>query len=163
MKQYAMTADRAREIFDYDPLTGVVRWKKGPHAGREAGHFHAARGYRTLWADGEAFLAHRLIWLIVFGEWPALSIDHINGVKTDNRLRNLRLAGYRLNAENKHCAQANNKLGLFGVYLCKSTNRFRARIRVNGKEISLGRHDTPDLAHAAYVAAKRKYHEGCSI
>lgn len=95
------------------------------------------------------------------GGWPTNEIDHKNGVKDDNRFGNLRQATHLLNQQNQRKAQRKNKAGLLGV--CAKRNGFMASIKVNGKNKWLGSFSTPELAHAAYVAAKRKFHEGCTI
>jgi len=89
-------------------------------------------------------------------------LDHINGVRSDNRLENLRDASDTLNAENKHVAQKNSKTGLLGVTVHDATH-FRARIQVKGCYADLGLFKTPEAAHAAYIKAKRLLHEGCTI
>src|SRR6185312_6411116 len=91
---------KAREAFEYNPKTGELIWKlrrnkagrvNGREFGLVAGHIFG-NGYRYVGIDGGTYLAHRLIWFIVTGKWPKSLIDHINGVKSDNRWRNLRPA-----------------------------------------------------------------------
>lgn len=88
-------------------------------------------------------------------------IDHINGDPSDNRVENLRLADKRLNAENQRRARADNAIGVLGVMA--HGNKFRAQIRTGGRTIYLGLFLTSDEAYAAYVEAKRRLHEGCSL
>jgi len=94
------------------------------------------------------------------GEWPS-EIDHINGDKSDNSYRNLREVSRGENMQNKRKAHRNNKTGFLGV--AREAGKYRARIRVCGKNRSLGMYDTPQQAHQAYLAAKRELHEGCTI
>lgn len=120
-----------------------------------------ANGYVYIKIDGKSYMAHRLAWLDVNGEWPEVFVDHINGDRSDNRLINLRAATRELNAQNQRVAQKHNKLGILGV--SPYGEKYYACIRVNGKTKYLGLHETPEVAHQAYLEAKRKYHEGCMI
>ena len=89
------------------------------------------------------------------GEWPANDVDHIDGSrKNGNRFANLRLATRQENLRNSRLSRR-NQIGLKGVNKCTTTGRYRAEIYVNGKNLHLGRFDTPELAHAAYVDAAR--------
>lgn len=159
-----MTFERARAVFAYDPETGVITWAKaGKKAGTIAGHANKTIGYRTLWADGRAYLAHRVAWLLTHGEWPAGEIDHRNGNRSDNRLSNLRCVTKQVNCQNLRRAPSHNTSGYLGVTFCKCTGRWRAQIVINKKHIAIGRYDSPEMAYAAYVAAKRHMHEGCTL
>lgn len=82
----------------------------------------------------------------MYGLVPKLFIDHINGVKTDNRIVNLREACYSINSQNTHRPNRNNKCGALGVNHEKHTGKFRAQIQFDGKKISLGRFDTKQEA-----------------
>jgi hypothetical protein len=88
-----MTAELARETWSYDPEDGHLRWRKkiGPfvEVGAVAGTV-TRRGYVEVKAYGRNHMAHRIIWLLVYGRWPPEHIDHINRNPTDNRLVNLR-------------------------------------------------------------------------
>ena len=94
---------------------------------------------------------------------PSGDLDHINGIRDDNRLENLRDNGRNSNAQNERKARSNNKsTGLLGAYKrCKTA--FRAIIHVNGSPLHLGTYKTAQEAHDVYVLAKRKYHAGCTI
>jgi hypothetical protein len=107
-------------------------------------------------------MAHRLAWCIAYGEWPSLEIDHINGDAGDNRLCNLRNVDRATNAQNKRRAQCTNKSGIQGVET-HAVGRLSASVWVGGKRVYLGRFDTAEEAHAAYVAAKRRLHQGCTL
>ena len=152
--------EKIREILAYDQETGVFTWKvaRGP---RLPGYPIGARlrnSYLAIGMFGKTFYAHRVAWAYVHGHWPIAEIDHINGNRTDNRIKNLRQATRSLNNQNKYRAMSNSTHGVLGVHLHKGTNRWRARIAVDGKDYHLGLFDTPEKAHAAYVAAKRRLH-----
>lgn len=116
-----------------------------------------------MWVHGRRIYAHRLAWLHITGKWPEIEIDHINGDGCDNRAENLRAATRRLNMENRRTAQRNNVIGQLGVSQCPSTGRYFARIETRGRSIHLGTYDTAEMAHGAYLGAKRLLHNGCTI
>jgi hypothetical protein len=160
-----LTAERVRELFHYDPATGRLARKVScgqAIAGEDAGT--VGSGHRSVTVDRQRNLAHRLIWLYVHGAWPEGEIDHINGDPLDNRLENLRDVSHRTNSENIRKPRTTNKVGALGVTtVFGNSGRYRARLRVGKERINLGNFDTPEEAHAAYVAAKRKHHAGCTL
>jgi HNH endonuclease len=112
--------------------------------------------------NGE-YKAHRLAWLITRGSWPIDQLDHINGIRDDNRLANLREASNLLNQQNQRLPRSNNKSGYLGVSWCSSRESFEARIRSQGKRLFLGYFSVADEAHAAYLQAKRLLHAGNTL
>ncbi len=120
-------------------------------------------GYSRVWLAGKLRKAHRLAWLYMTGEWPSGDIDHINGDGLDNRWCNLRAVDHKTNVENQRKARKDNKRGMLGVTWHKSSEQWRARITVNGKQKHLGVFDSAELAHETYLAAKRQVHAGCTI
>lgn len=161
-----LTAERAREIFNYDPLTGILTWKKRPRGKRDtslvAGYVNTA-GYLVSGVNKRRYYNHRLVWLMVHGSWPANQIDHINGNKADNTISNLRDATSAVNQQNQRHAQMNNACGLLGVCWVERLHKFKACIRKAGKSIHLGMFQTPEAAHAAYLTAKRQLHAGNTL
>jgi HNH endonuclease len=160
-----LTAERARELFDYDPLTGVLTWKRsgtGRRANLVAGCVNSL-GYLVTRADGELHYNHRLVWLFVHGAWPSQQVDHINGVKYDNRLCNLRSASPKTNSENKSRARRGSVSGILGATWNARRRCYTAQITSGGVNFNLGGFSTPEEANAAYVAAKRLLHAGCTI
>lgn len=159
-----ITQKRLRELLSYDPDTGVFQWlfsRGTARAGAVAGSADSY-GYLQTKIDRRCYLNHRLAWLYVHGEWPTRQIDHINGKRTDNRLANLRIVSASVNQQNHRVARVDNKCGLLGV--SSSGKRWQARIsHPGGKDAYLGLFDTPELAHAAYLEAKRRLHPGCTI
>jgi hypothetical protein len=149
-----LTAERLRELLDYNPETGIFRWNVAARAGTVVGCLN--RGYRVIRVDRMLYRAHRLAWLHVYGCWPTDEIDHINGIKDDNRLANLREVTCAENQQNRRSARTDNKTGLLGV--SSSQGGFQAQIKVNCKLFFLGRFATAELAHAAYLEAKRRLH-----
>jgi len=142
-----------REVFDYDPETGI--FARHGEVG-DASSAHNA-GYRTLSLASQNLLAHRMAFLWMTGEVPEF-VDHRDGDRANNRWCNLREATVQVNTQNIRTARRHNKSGVLGVY--SHGSRWRARITVNGTLTHLGTFDTPEEAHAAYVAAKRVMHKG---
>ncbi|MNL03286.1 hypothetical protein D3C87_1238180 [compost metagenome] len=166
-KESLLTAEMLRQELNYCPDTGAFKWTRrgrGRRASLEAGHVDQL-GYVVIRLNGRSYLAHRLAWLHVHGEWPAEMVDHINGQRADNRIANLRPATCAINAQNLKGPTAHNKTGLMGVgYKAGAlTNRYTACISINGRSKRLGCFPTADAAHAVYLEAKRRLHEGCTI
>jgi len=154
-----ITAQRLREILSYDESKGRFHWVAKPNkslpAGVMAGGF-TGEGYRAIRIDGLLYKEHRLAWLYVHGKWPAGVIDHINGVKSDNRIVNLRDVSIAGNLQNQTKPHSKNTSGYLGVQVWRG--RFRASIALDGKKFALGSFDTAAEAHQAYVEKKRELH-----
>jgi hypothetical protein len=157
-----LTAERLRQLVDYDPETGIFTWKikrKKVVVGERAGRMMNS-GYQAIGIEYGLYLAHRLAWLYVYGEWPKHNLDHINGNRLDNRIANLRDVPQVVNAQNRR--RALGRSGLIGAFTAKA-GRWRSQIRINGSQVPLGFFDTAEEAHQAYLTAKRRLHEGCTI
>lgn len=129
---------------------GTVR--KGP--GGNTGY-----GYRETRIDGVLTLVHRLIWQHVHGPIPdGQEIDHINGVRDDNRICNLRLVNRGQNNQNQRYARTNNKSGVKGVSWCATSGKWMARIKHEGVQYHLGRFTTIEDARIAYAGAAAIIH-----
>ena len=150
MKQ--LLAELKRKL-DYDPLTGLFVWRvsEGAKAGRVAG-FVTEHGYVRVRLLGRLHMAHRLAWLYTHGEFPADQIDHINRVRDDNRIVNLRNATRKQNNENAG-RQANNISGAKGVSWHAGACKWVAQITHNNECKYLGLHDTVAEASAVYQKA----------
>jgi hypothetical protein len=102
-----LTSEQFRDLLVYQPDTGDLIWRERfrptawntQHAGKIVGYKNAD-GYLKMVAYGLTYLCHRVMWSMVNGEWPTMGIDHINGVRDDNRLCNLRLATVAQNSQN---------------------------------------------------------------
>lgn len=164
-KEDKITAEFVRELFHYDPETGVFTRRVTRQGMRgKAGNVAGTRkpnGYLSISICGANFMAHRLAWLYAHGDWPKGHIDHINQDKADNRIANLREASHTLNMHNRS-VNRNNKTGLRGVGVYKDSGRnrkrFRAYIGKEGKTLHLGSYATAEEAHAAYCKAAAELH-----
>lgn len=149
-----LTCEYLREILRYEPGTGIFYWRAKTaqriRVGDVAGSYQ--RGYRILSIDNHDYPAHRVAWMYVHGYWPPVYIDHINGVPSDNRIVNLRLATATENMRNRK-THANNVSGLRGVALDKRNGKWRARISIYNKRFFLGSFVTSEEASAAYADA----------
>lgn len=168
MAKSDLTANRLRELLKYDSETGSFTWivcRGKANSSKNAGWIrketgpHAAR--RVIEVDQQNHFAHRLAWLYVHGDWPIGVIDHINGNTLDNRIQNLRDVSQRINQQNRR--KTSSRSGLLGAHWRERDKKWSSAIVVGGKAIHLGIFETAETAHAAYVAAKRKLHEGCTI
>lgn len=155
-----LSPHRLRQVLSYDEAAGVFRWLLPPSnrvsVGGIAGVITGA-GYRYIRIDGYSYLAHRLAWLYVHGEWPKNLIDHINLVRDDNHIANLRQATTAQNGHNSRL-RSTNRSGLKGVSWASSKGRWHARIVANYVTYSLGYFDTKERAHEAYQAAALRLH-----
>ena len=157
-----LTQCELKELLNYDRETGIFTWKvngsKGVKAGRVAGF--NVRGYRQVSIRNKNYYLHRLAWLYVFGISPTRDIDHINRVKNDNRILNLREVDESTNSENQTKPHSTNKSGAIGVTIRKTDGKYRAIIRVKGKNMHLGYFVNVEDAETAYLKAKKLYHRG---
>lgn len=152
-----LTQQRVRELFDYRE-DGQLIWRKyrahNARAGDVAGYLKN-HGYLYVGVDDKRFLAHRVVFVWHHGYLPP-DVDHINGVRLDNRIENLRAASRGENLQNSKKSTRNTS-GFKGVSWCKRKLKWRANICENYKQISLGYFDTPEAAHEAYKAAALKH------
>ncbi|EAB3777491.1 endonuclease [Salmonella enterica] len=156
-KQLLMSVGDIRDLIDYNPENGVLTAKVN-FSGRQAGSVIGSQtwqGYYAFSLFGKKCFAHRLAWLLHYGEWPSQPIDHINGIKTDNSIRNLRLCSLSQNQFNKP-TQKNNTTGVKGVYWNKRDKRYVASVQFNGKKYSAGHHKDIDSAKEAVMKLREK-------
>lgn len=156
-----------KERLNYDPQTGLFTWKpvkvetvqhtrwNSKWAGKVAGTT-CAQGYTIIAIDNVQYRAHRLAWAYVYGEAADSYIDHTDGNRTNNRIKNLRAATHAENLWNR-AASKNSKTGVKGVMPDKK-GTFRAEICANGKRKYIGRFKTIDEAASAYAAECIKRH-----
>jgi hypothetical protein len=145
-----LTQRRLKEVLDYNPETGLFTRlitaggvKKGAIAGTQT-----KNGYITISVDNHTYLAHRLVYLYMEGYFPEHGIDHLKGIKTDNRWKEIREATKVCNGQNCQVSARNNS-GFNGVGYVVSVNRWKARITIHGKQIHIGVFDSPEEAALA--------------
>lgn len=155
-----VTHEELKSLVSYDPLTGLFHWlvdRSNVKAGK--GFKAQNHGYVLIYINKKAYPAHRLAWFYVHGSWPPSDkeIDHINRVRDDNRLANLRLATRAENCQNT-TRPVTNKSGVKGVYMCPHTGRWMAYINVDKRMLYLGRYTDLHTAEAVRKKAEDKYH-----
>lgn len=160
-----ITQERLKELVSYNQETGDFVWISDngtkAKAGQEAGRINFY-GYSVICIDGRTYPAHRLAWLYINGDFPRNNIDHLNGVRSDNRIVNLRDVTQQINCQN-HRKQNGNKKELIGACFDKATGKFKAQIMHKGVNFHIGRFDTQEQAHMAYVETKRSIHAGSTL
>jgi hypothetical protein len=160
----SITFDRAQELLEYDPISGLLKWRvtgKGRRKDRMAGSVDR-HGYQQTRVDGEIYFNHRLAWLLSYGSFPAGVIDHIDGNPANNAIANIRDVTQAVNMENQRQAPVSNKsTGFLGVSVHKYG--YMAKIQVKRKQIYLGLFETAEIAHEAYKTAKRELHKGGTL
>jgi len=143
----------------YEPGTGLLAWvkptRKSIRPGAVAGT-PTHNGYVQVGFNGSVYYAHRLAWLLTHGVWPADEVDHINGIKDDNRLTNLRVVSSTENSRN--IAKRNtNTSGVIGVTWDKARAKWKVMIGVNRKNVNIGRYTSLKEATGARHDAEVKY------
>jgi hypothetical protein len=155
------TIEEAASILRYEQDTGIFYWKinagRKKVAGLPAGYKNK-KGYLVISINNKEYRAHRLAWLLGKGQDPLeMQVDHINGIKSDNRLSNLRLATNSQNACNRGTSSRNTS-GFKGVSYSRKRKAWKVDVRVNGTGRHIGCFATPELAHMAYCKAAAELH-----
>lgn len=145
-----LTQARLKELLHYNPETGLFTRVKALQKGKigSIAGYDRLNSYVKIGLDRKYYMAHRLAWFYMTGKWPNSLIDHINGIKNDNRWANLREATSQQNNWNKKVSRL-NRTGLKGVYLIR--NKYRVYI-------CLGSFSNKEEAKAAYNKAAEKLH-----
>lgn len=176
MKETARLLEIVKEAFDYDPGTGLLKWKERPlshfanrHAQRLFNNRFAGRAAGTT-NDHDYVLinmgvvgkrvrlrAHRIAFALTNGRWPVGLIDHKFGAKSGNWIANLREASRFGNAQNAALPKSNTS-GFMGVRRSQSCRSWIAQICAHGRHIHIGSFRTPEEAYEAYLAAKAQLH-----
>ncbi len=154
-----LTIERLKELVHYSPRTGIFtsrtkryRWP----AGRVLGFLHHS-GYRYVLVDDGRYYAHRLAWLYVHGAWPEHDLDHKDGNRDNNRIRNLRAANDSLNAQNRKLHR-HNRSGFTGVSWHAKLQKWAGRITFDGEQVHLGVFTKKRDCAVAYRDAKAFFH-----
>jgi hypothetical protein len=159
MQTKKLTQERLKELLYYDPENGMfirAATVSGTRSGSVVSDKVNSSGYRNISVDGKPYQSARLAWLYMKGYFPENQIDHINRIKNDDRWSNLRHVTRQCNLRNKP-RYKNNKSGITGVYRDTETNKWAARIRINGVSKYLGRFKNIKDAVEARWEGEKKY------
>lgn len=154
-----------RRKFKVDPETGFIYkiLANGSISKRPSGWVCKESGYRLLMVAYQQVRACRLVWLLTHGVQPVGVIDHINGVRSDDRPCNLRDVDLSVNAQNRQGPNRNRLIDLpMGVYP-RGAGRFQVKLMVRGRHISGGTFACKDEAAAKYLTLRRKYGDGNTL
>jgi hypothetical protein len=152
-------ADRLREILDYDKGTGLFTWRVKTSNRAVVGKVAGAvtkHGYIQIQIDGKIYLAHRLAWLHVHGEWPSHQVDHIDQVRGNNAISNLRPATATQNAYNS--AARPSRSGIKGVSWSKVSGKWVAHVIADKVHYHLGLFDCMNEAASVVAEARKRLH-----
>jgi len=149
-----------KSIFNYNPITGEITSRvnrRKAKIGKILGCLDGS-GYVDISICNKKYKAHRLAWLLYYGEWPKNQIDHVNGIKNDNRILNLRECSTHENAQNIIVTKRSNT-GYLGVIYHKNLNKYEAQICFKGERHYLGFFNTPEEASNSYLNMKKELHK----
>lgn len=168
----ALTYAQVSEVLNLDPKAGKLFWLHRPlhlckdehqmkvwnklYSGKEALSSINSAGYKKGCIFYKQHLAHRVIWLLHFGEWPVATIDHINGIRTDNRVVNLREVTPSENQMNR-ARSGNNTSGVVGVHWNEKDHVWVASLTVARKYVHLGSYGTFNEAVQRRLKANAEY------
>jgi hypothetical protein len=162
----SLTAEELRSILHYNPETGVFtsKTKRGSiKVGDIVGTRKSDDGRNIIRINYTAYFASRLAWLYMTGEWPKFEVDHKDTDPSNDRWENLRDVTSTVNMQNRRHAGKKKHSNLLGAHWCNQRKLWKSSIRVNGGSVHLGVFDSAEKASEAYIDAKRRMHEGCTL
>lgn len=149
MTKEQIITESIKKGFRYDETTGKIYGISGKEIPKKKDGY--IRCSLRLGVNTYQFYGHQFAWYCTYGEMPSQTIDHINCIKDDNRISNLRLVTTQQNSFNRY--------NVSGFVFCKRSGKYRAQIKVNGNLIHIGFFDTKEEAHTAYLEAKLIHHK----
>ena len=163
---FEITAERLREVLEYNAATGIFRWRLSTSnrkpVGSVAGCKHKVDGRIYISIDGRLYKAHRLAWLYMHGAWPPHGIDHRDGVPDHNWIDNLRPATQAQNSQNIRRPHSDNSTGFLGVTKL-GDGTFIASVQAGIIRAFSKKYPTAAEAHAAYLDIKAALHPFATI
>lgn len=150
-----MEEEYLKNNLTYEPTSGLIY--RNTRNGRRVIGTKDREGYLQTMVKGKTYRVHRLAWFLYYGKWPELYLDHINRIKTDNRIKNLRECNPYLNAANTPKPSVSNSTSEYKG-IGKHKGKWRARIKHYGKRIEIGHFDTEEEAFNAYVEKAKELH-----
>jgi len=158
-----LTRELLRELFYYEPSTGWLIRRVGVNPNAKRGQIAGTvdgKGYLHINIKQKLYRVHRLVWLYHCGSTPELNLDHINGVVTDNRIENLRLANQSQNNANRHklTGTTSKYRGVSIAYGGRRGAKYQAQTKYKGKSIHLGVYDSEEEAYSVYREKMKSLH-----
>ncbi len=157
-----MNQDELKNLLHYDDETGLLYWKtkcaRNVKIGDVAGTNKHWSNYIFIRINNKIYPAHKLVWLYHHGVYPSGCIDHVNGIRNDNRIDNLRHATRAQNSQNMRMFKSNTS-GVKGVDWQKGSQKWRVRLQVNHNRIDIGSFYCLELAELVANEARAKYHK----
>ena len=151
-----LTQEQVKNLFEYNPVTGILRWKVSPSnnvtIGDVAGTLHQDGGIHIS-INNKIYKAHRIAWLYEYGQLPDL-IDHKDRIRHHNWISNLRDLSKSENAFNVKLSTKNTS-GFKGVYFDKQLKKWRSQIFFNGNAKYLGSYQDINDAICVRFAAEQ--------
>ena len=153
--------EKLKEYLDYNPDTGILTWIKKPagsvEVGQEAGAKHS-KGYIIISFKGNSYFAHRIAYYMYHGVDPLENlVDHKYGDKSNNKIKDLRLASNAQNQMNHIKLRSDNTSGVIGVSWAKDRKKWGANIQKNGVQKNLGYFTNKEDAIKTRKEAEKKY------
>ena len=165
MKKPRLTQAHLKEILNYNPNSGIFKWKvfgPGKRKNLVARTINNIVGYVYITIDRQHYLASRLAFLWMEEYFPEFKVDHRNRVRVDNRWENLRHVNTQCNARNSSIRETNTS-GITGVRWNKQNKNWLARIIVAGRDVDLGSFKSKkDAAQARWKGEKKYNFLGCN-
>lgn len=154
-----ITQAELKDQFDYDAENGILirKFRNGYPYNKPCGHKPDCKGYGQVKVNGKIYLVHRLIWLWVYGKFPSMGIDHIDGNRMNNRIENLRDVDSKTNNHNQKILRTNTS-GFPRVQWIDAQEKYRVKISLDGRSIHIGVYDKFSDAILASKLAKIQYH-----
>jgi hypothetical protein len=150
--------DRARSLLDYDPATGILRWREDRTAGTKAGDMAGTPngdGYLKVSIIGKRYFSHRVVFAMYYGRQPTAQIDHIDGDRYNNKISNLREATHSQNVMNTRRLDSNS-VGVKNISIKR--RKYLARIQANKRIFYVGSFETLNEASEAIQRARKHFH-----
>lgn len=156
-KENLLTLSRLKEVLEYHPKSGIFIWLKQvsnvTKVGHEAGSKCSSTGYIRIQIDGKRYQAHRLAWFYMFEEFPDSILDHIDNIKTNNKIENLRLTTETDNQHNKPSYK--NTSGFKGIS-CRKDGKFIASFSHKNKKYYVGIYNSVEEAKPYYISKAKQ-------
>jgi hypothetical protein len=158
-KDNVINQARLKELYVYDNETGIftAKVKTKKHDENDIAGWYETKGYLNITIDGKSYKAHRLAWLYVYGCMPSHQIDHINHVRDDNRLCNLREATHTENMQNSTGKRLKNGFPK-GAWWDKRKQKWKTTCQVDGIVHQLGFYESQEEALKVYREFAKNHH-----